>query len=278
MLTKSQKKEFVLNRQTVLKKYKTVGIIQLSGIPDRLLQATKNKLKGKAEFVLGRKKMLERILETNADSKKLAAALSGTCAIVLSNEDPFELFKIFQSNRIKLESKPKQIATADVSVHAGETSLQPGQAVTEVKAAGIDVQIQKGKVVIGKDKVVVKQNEVISPALSKALHTLGITPFTAVIEPVEIISGGLLFKKAVLDINPGKTAEEIARSFNSAVAICFECGITNSYTINTLITKAFNNAMAVGVHAGIYDKGITEKLLSNAASHASALNSLSHKN
>ncbi len=277
MLTKSQKKEFVLNRQAALKKYKTIGIIQLSGIPDRLLQATKNKLKGKAEFVLGRKKMLERILENSADAKKLAASLSGTCAIVLSNEDPFELFKVFQSNRIKLEAKPKQIATADVSVQAGETSLQPGQAVTEIKTAGIDVQIQKGKVIIGKDKVVVKKNEVIAPALAKALHTLGITPFTAVIEPIEIVSGGMLFKKALLDIDPNKTATEIARSFNSAVAICFECGITNSYTIKTLISKAFNNAMSLGVHAGVYDKGITEKLLSNAASHASALNSLSHK-
>jgi large subunit ribosomal protein L10 len=277
MLTKSQKKEFVLSRQAALKKYKTIGIIQLSGIPDRLLQATKSKLKGRAEFILGRKKMLEKILETSADSKKLAAALSGTCAIVLSNEDPFELFKTFKSNKIKLEAKPKQVATTDVFVHAGETSLQPGQAVTEVKQAGIDVQIQKGKVVIGKDKLVVKQNEVIVPALAKALHTLGITPFTAVIEPVEIFSGGLLFKKALLDIDPNKTAEEIAHGFNSAVALCFECGITNSYTIKTLITKAFNNAMAVGVHAGVYDKGITEKLLSNAASHASALNSLTHK-
>jgi large subunit ribosomal protein L10 len=277
MLTKSQKKEFVQSRQAALKKYKTIGIIQLSGIPDRLLQATKSKLKGKAEFILGRKKMLERILENSADSKKLAASLSGTCAIVLSNEDPFELFSTFKVNKIKLEAKPKQMATADVSVHAGETSLQPGQAVTEVKTAGIDVQIQKGKVVIGKDKVVVKKGEIISPALAKALHTLGVTPFTAVIEPAEIFSEGMLFKKALLDIDPNKTAEEMARCFNSAVAICYECGITNSYTINGLITRAFNNAVAVGVEAGVYDKGITEKLLSKAAVNASALNNLTNK-
>ncbi len=277
MLTKSQKKEFVQTKQAALKKYKTIGIIQLSGIPDRLLQATKSKLKGKAEFILGRKKMLERILESSADAKKLAAELSGTCAIVLSNEDPFDLFNSFKINKIKLEAKPKQMATADVSVHAGETSLQPGQAVTEVKTAGIDVQIQKGKVVIGKDKVVVKKDEIISPALAKALHTLGITPFTAVIEPIGILSEGMLFRKALLDIDPDKTAQNIARSFNSAVAICFECGITNNYTIKGLITRAFNNAMAVGVEAGVYDKGITEKLLSKAAASASALNNLTNK-
>jgi large subunit ribosomal protein L10 len=277
MLTKSEKKEFVAKTQSELKKYKTVGIVPLSGIPDRLLQATKSKLKGKAKFVMGRKKLLEMILDAGPDSKKLAAALSGTCVVVLSNEDPFELYKVFKSNSIKLEAKPKQVANADVSVQAGETSLQPGQAVTEIKQAGIDVQIQKGKVVIGKDKIVVKKNDVIPPALAKALHTLGIKPFTAVIEPSEIFSGGLLFKKAILDIDSGRTAAELARSFSGAVALCMECGITNRYTIRGLITKAYNGAVAVGVSAGVYDKGITEKLVSKAAAQAAALNKLTGK-
>ena len=48
---------------------------------------------------MGRKTLLEKILEGSANAKKLAAALAGTCAIILSNEDPFELFKEFKSNR-----------------------------------------------------------------------------------------------------------------------------------------------------------------------------------
>ena len=60
----------------------------------------------------------------------------------------------------------------------------PGQTVTELKAAGIDVQIQKGKVVIAKDKVLVKKGETISPGVAKALHTLEVYPFSAVVDPV----------------------------------------------------------------------------------------------
>ncbi len=274
MLTKAQKKEFVLETQKELGQYKTVGIIQLAGIPDRLLQSVKNKLKGRARLVLGRKTLLTKILEGSSNAKKLAEALDGTCAIILSNEDPFELFAGFKSNMIRLAAKPKQIATGDVSVQAGETSLQPGQAVTELKQAGIDVQIQKGKVVIGKDKVVVRKGEAIAPAMAKALHTLGIAPFTAAIEPFEMISQGLLFRREILSIDASRTSASLARSFNAAVTLCLECGITNQYTIRTLISKAFSSAVAVGVKAGVYDKGITERLLADAAARALSLNSL----
>lgn len=274
MLTKSQKNEFVIATQKELGQYKTVGIIQLAGIPDRLLQSAKNKLKGRMKLVMGRKSLLTKILEGSPDAKKLAESLDGTCAIVMSNEEPFELFAGFKSNAIKVSAKPKQVATGDVFVAAGETSLQPGQAVTELKQAGIDVQIQKGKVVIGKDKVVVKEGDVIAPAMAKALHSLGIEPFTAVIEPYELLSQGLLFRKALLDIDPARTAEELSLRFNAAVALCMECGIANKYTIKTLVSRAFRSALALGIEAGVYDKGITEHLVEKAARSALSLNNL----
>ena len=88
----------------------------------------------------------------------------------------------------RLAAKPGQVSPEDVSVTAGETGIQPGQTVTDLKSAGIDVQIQKGKVVIAKDKVLVKKGEVISAKIAKALHILDILPFKAVIEPSSLLS------------------------------------------------------------------------------------------
>ena len=45
MLTKDQKLKFVAENSRLLKSYKVIGIVQLSGIPDRLLQSTKNRLR-----------------------------------------------------------------------------------------------------------------------------------------------------------------------------------------------------------------------------------------
>ncbi len=204
MLTKAQKLNFVQEHRKALKSYKVVGIVQLKGVPDRLLQSAKNRLRANTKFVMGRKTLLGKILDGNENTKKLAEQLTDTSAIILSNEDPFELYGKFKSNSLRLAAKPGQIAPEDVNVVAGETGIQPGQTVTELKSAGIDVQIQKGKVVIAKDKVLVKKGDVISGSIAKALHTLDILPFRAVLEPSSLLANGMIFSRKVLRNRPGK--------------------------------------------------------------------------
>jgi large subunit ribosomal protein L10 len=274
MLTKTQKVSFVDEHKKMLKSYRVVGIVQLKGVPDKLLQSTKNQLKGTTKFIMGRKTLLARILESDENAKRLANDLTDTSAIVLSNDDPFDLYAKFQSNSLRLAAKPGQMSPDDVSVLAGETGVQPGQTVTELKSAGIDVQIQKGKVVIAKDKVVVKKGEVISNALAKALHTLEIYPFRAVIEPAALLSEGLVFGRKALGISKESTAGDIASCFRNALGLCLAANIINAYTINNLITKAYNSAVHLGIEANVPDSGIVELLLARAASQAAALNSI----
>jgi len=271
MLTKTQKVSFVDEHKKLLKSYKVVGIVQLRGIPDRLLQSTKNQLKESTKFIMGRKSLLTKILESNENTKPLAAELTDTSAIILSNEDPFQLFRKFKSNSLKLAAKPGQVSPDDVSVQAGETGIQPGQTVTDLKSAGIDVQIQKGKVVIAKDKVLVKKGEIISANIAKALHTLDIMPFMAVIEPASILADGMIFSKKVLGISPESTVQELTLGFRNALGICLEANIINAYTINNFITKAYTSALHVGLEAKALDSGIVELLLARAASEAAAL-------
>src|SRR5271157_683425 len=135
MLTKTQKISFVEHGKALMKKYTLIGIVPLSGIPDRLLQSTKNRMKQDVQFILGRKTLLKRMLESSERTKVLADKLDATSAIILSNSDPFELFGRFKAGKIKLAAKPNQLALEDVMVNAGETSIMPGQAVTDLKAA-----------------------------------------------------------------------------------------------------------------------------------------------
>jgi large subunit ribosomal protein L10 len=274
MLTKDQKVKFVEERRKLLKKYSSIGIVQMSGIPDRLLQSTKNQLKDNTRFIMGRKSLLKKILEGEEHSKKLVDHLTETSAIILSNEDPFELYGKFKSYSIRLAAKPGQISPEDVSVVAGETSIQPGQTVTDLKSAGIDVQIQKGKVVISKDKVVVKKGEAIGLKISKALHILDILPFTAAIEPTIILSDGILFGKKALSINAESTTHDLTICFRNALNLSLEAKIINAYTINNFITEAYRNAMHLGVECKVPDSGIIEMLLATAASQAAALDSM----
>ncbi|MCL4387725.1 50S ribosomal protein L10 [Candidatus Marsarchaeota archaeon] len=270
MLTLEQKKKFVEEHVKLIDSYKLVGIVPLSGIPDRLLQSSRNSMRSEVKFITGKKSLLVRVLEGSKNGKELAKMLDGTCAILLSNSNPFEIYNRFASSSIKLAAKPQQIAPADIEIKGGETTLQPGQAVTELKSAGIDVKIDKGKVVISKDKVIVPKGGVISLAVAKALHTLDIMPFKASIEPSLMLSEGLRYTKDVFSINAESVSKDIANAFASALAISYEGKMVNRYTIERFIANAYNEAMALGVEGKVPDTGIMEKLVEMASLPARA--------
>jgi large subunit ribosomal protein L10 len=277
MLTKEQKMKFVEQTAKELKNYKVIGIIQLNGKPDRLLQSSRSRLRGDIKIVTGKKTLLTRVLESDERTKPLVKELKGTSAIILANGDPFEIYKKFSSNLIKLAAKPRQVATADIWIKEGETAVAPGQGVTELKQAGIDVQIQKGKVVISKEKVLVPKGAVITLAVAKALHTLNITPFEALIAPEVLLWDKVQLRRDVLDISPERTAKNLSLCFRNALSISLELGIVNQYTVLQLITKAYNNAIGLGTSVNAYDTGIIERVLAKAAMQASGLESAAAK-
>ena len=49
--------------------------------------------------------------------------------------------------------------------------MPAGPALSELKAAGLNVRIQAGKIAIAKDQVVVKKGEVIKDMVPKTRHT-----------------------------------------------------------------------------------------------------------
>jgi Ribosomal protein L10. len=224
--------------------------------------------------VTGRKNILRRTLSSDSRTASLAKNLEGTCAIVMSNENPFELYKEFKGSAIKLAAKPNQKAPADINIEAGETPLPPGQAVTELKSAGIDVKIDKGKVLISKAKTLVHKDEVITLNVAKALHTLNVLPFTAELKPSAIFNEGYIFTQELLELDSKRMAEDIARAFGSALAFSFEAKIINKYTVKKFVEEAYRNAMALGVGAKIYDSKVIDALLANAYAAASTLGSL----
>jgi len=278
MQTKDQKAKFVENGKALLKSYKLIGIVPLERIPDRLLQTTKNANRDDIKLIIGRKTLLTKILESDERGKQLIENLNATSAILLSNANPFELYKKFKEGTIKLAAKPGQLAPSDIVVEEGETSLQPGQAVTELKSAGIDVRIEKGKVLIAKTKTLVNQGSAISLQVAKALHTLGIMPFVARIEPSVMRYDKLLYTKEILDIDVDRTRSNIAKHFGTAIELSMQAKMITRYTLPRLIGAAFNNAIALGLGINAYEKGIIERLIERAAAQANALHSLTTNN
>ncbi len=264
VMIKSQKMEFVKKAKSSVKKYKTVGLLQLDNVPDRLIQKVRNQLKPGSEVIMARRTLMQRVLEGDENTKKLMPHLNGNVALVLTNLDPFELHKIVSANKIKLGAKPNQISPDDIFVEAGETTIPPGQAVTDLKAGGIDVQIQKGKVVIGKSKVIVKKGDKISLGVTKALKLLDVQPFSAQAAMRVIYADNLMYTAQALSVTPEVLTQQIATGFTAANAISLEIGMVTKYNIDVFIKRAYLGAMGVGLTAKVYQPGDTEKQLADA--------------
>ncbi len=271
MLSINQKQAIVAERSKLIGRYSTVAVVRLDGTPDRLLQSVRNRMRGESVFITGRKNILNRILASSKSTENLSSYLTGTSVIILTNKSPFDLYKELRGSSIRLAAKPNQLAPSDIKIEAGETSLAPGQAVTELKTAGIDVKIDKGKVVISKERVLVHKGEPISLSVAKALHTLNILPFSAELKLEVALNGNLLFNKEVMGIDAKMVLEEINRSIGEVIALSVNAKIINRYTINRFITESYINAIALGVEANLYDTGIADRLVGKAYRIASSL-------
>ncbi len=274
MMLKAEKIEYVKRLQEEVKRYKTVGIMSLDSVPDTLVQRVRNRLKPETRFLVMRRSLALRVFESDPRIKRLAEYTDKNFAILLSNMGPSELNGIITSNKMKLAAKPNQISPSDIHIESGETAIAPGQAVTDLKAAGIDVQIQKGKVVIGKSKVLVKKGDKITTSVSKGLKMLGIMPFEAVTRLRAVVHENLLFNEAALGINVEFVTNEIALNFTKANALATNIGFITPYNVDGFIRKAYLSALGLGLSAEIYEPGITDMLVARAVREALSLNGM----
>ncbi|MEM3241241.1 MAG: hypothetical protein QXV13_02195, partial [Candidatus Micrarchaeaceae archaeon] len=161
----------------------------------------------------------------------------------------------------------------DIVIKAGETSVAPGQSVTELKAAGIDVQIQKNKVVIAKDKVAVEAGKRVSSVIANALKILGIKPFLVSATISAAYSENVLFSRQALSIDEAFATNEIAKSFAEANSLSIGIGFVTQYNAGYFISKAHAEALALGIAAKVPEPEITKLLLAGAAAQANEINS-----
>ena len=274
VMLKAQKVEFVKKLSEDIKKHKTVAVVPLEMVPDRLMQKVRNGLKPDAKFIVARKNLVLMALGNDKRFEGLKSHVHGNVALVLSDKDVAEVNAFISGNKLRLGAKPNQISPDDITIEAGETSIAPGQAVTDLKAAGIDVQIQKGKVVIGKSKVLVHKGDKISHAVSKALKMLEIMPFEAAAVVDVAQEGNITFGKEALNFSTEKALDELARDFVAANALSIRINYVTAYNVSGFISRAFIGAVALGVQNNLYEKEIIDKVVSKAFLQALGLKSV----
>lgn len=252
MVTKQQKRESMKKMEEALKRYPVVAVATLQNLPSRQFNSVKKKIRGQAEVIVGRAKIMEKAIDNaRPELKELESKFTGSTALILTDLSPFKLYKIISQSKSKSAAKPGSIAPMDIIVPAGETNLPPGPILSELKQAKIDAKIQGPKVVIAKDCMVAKKGEAISEPVAKALAKLGIEPMEIGVAITAVWEKGIIYSPEVLAVDETALMAEIALAHASALALAMEAGFFTKETIPALVGKAVRAAMAISEKAKI---------------------------
>ena len=242
-LNKNDKKKLVVSMKKAISAYKVIAIASLQNLPARNFNSVKKKLRGKAQVFVARTTLLDLALaQGKPEAHALMEKASGSCALVATDQNPFELFRTIKSSRSKAKAKPGQIAPFDLVVPAGETSLSPGPVLTELKQAGIQAKIVGTKVVIDRDATLAKKGEAVSDTASKMLAKLGVEPMEVGLTVLAAWENGTIYPASALDIDDVKFLADLQQAYRDAVNLGVYAEIANPTTTPLIILKAGRNA------------------------------------
>ena len=265
------KEKQLLQLQELIRQSPVIAVVDLASFPASLFAKLRKKLSGKAAFKVSKTKIIQMAFENSGEKAKLKEFVGKSCGLVFTSMNPFELFVFLKKNKGRVGAKAGKIADNDIVIPAGDTGLPPGPALSDLKAAGLEVRVQGATIAIVKDKVVTKKGEVISKPVAGTLSKLDIKPVKIGLRLVAAFEKGEIFEANVLDIDSEKTFEDLVNAHTWAFNLAFNAEYFTSETTELLLAKAFNEAKAVALEFNVYSGESMPQILAKAALEAKAL-------
>ncbi|MFC6724285.1 50S ribosomal protein L10 [Halobium palmae] len=195
--------------------YNSVGIVSVTGIPSRQLQAMRRDLYGSAALRMSRNTLMTRALEEVGDGfEDLTEFISGQVAFVGTNDNPFALYKQLEASKTPAPINAGEVAPNDIVIPEGDTGIDPGPFVGELQQVGASARIMDGSIKVTEDSTVLETGEEVSTELANVLSELGIEPKEVGLDLRSVYSEGTLFDPDDLDID----VEEYEADIRSAAA------------------------------------------------------------
>ncbi len=277
MAEKKERKSLLMKKKLVeelrqkAEQYPVLAVLKLKNLPDFILQATRKALKEHDSFVkVAKLAVLKRVLQYKGLEEQ-AKQLDVPAALVLTKLAPYALAELLRQHRKKVPAKPGQIAPFDIVVPAGDTGLPPGPALTELKQAGLPVQIKAGKIAITKDHVLVKAGEEITDVQAKVLQKLDILPFDAGAELLFAFDGQYVYSPELLAWTKEQMLEDLKHALSKALNLATNASYPISQNVSLLIGAAITRGRNLAVNASLPVKDGLPTLLAVAARQGMAV-------
>lgn len=253
-----------------IQQHPVIGLVDMTSFPSKQLVSMKRLLKGKAAIKMAKKSLIQRAIEKSG-KKEILAYLGGQPALLLTNQNPFEIAKILEENKAKAGAKPNSVMPVEVSVPAGETSFSPGPIVGELQKAGIKAAIERGKVVINEDSIIAKAGEKIDAKKAEIINKLGIEPIELKLRLMAAWEKNFVFSEAALGITKGQVMQWLKAASGSTLNFTYNIGHPTHYNIRFFVQKAFRNAKGIALKANYACEATVKELLARADAQAKSL-------
>lgn len=264
-------KEFV----TLLKEYPIVGTVNMSDLPASQLQTLREKLRGKVELRMTKKRLIRIALDQAKKDKpgieKLEEQLKGMPALLFTKDNPFTLYKTIKKNKSPAPARGGQEAPKDIVVPAGPTPFAPGPIIGELGMFGIKSKVEAGKIAVQQDTTVAKEGDVIQPKLAELLTRLGIQPMEIGLDVVAVYEDGDIIPRSVLDIDEDAYREQITTAARWAFNLAMEAAIPTKETTELLVQKAARQARSLALESGFPTKETIGELFAKAERQAQSV-------
>ncbi|WP_313695766.1 50S ribosomal protein L10 [Halorarum halobium] len=266
------KREEVEELVEFLERYSSVGVVGVTGIPSRQLQAMRRDLHGNAELRMSRNTLSARALEEVDDGlEELVDHVTGEVGLIGTNDNPFGLFKQLEASKTPAPINAGEVAPNDIVIPEGDTGVDPGPFVGELQQAGADARIQDGSIQVLSDSTVLEEGEVVDDTLAGVLTELGVEPKEVGLDLKAVFSEGVLFEPDELAIDVDQYRSDIQSAAAAGRNVSVNAAYPTTRTAGALLGKAAGEAKSVGLQAAIEDEELMPDLVSRADAQLRAL-------
>jgi large subunit ribosomal protein L10 len=272
MMLKNEKPKIVKELTHLIDTHEVIGVINMRKLPTRALQNMRESMRGTAIIKMSRKSLIKKALhESKKEVKNLEEKLTGVPALLLTNENPFRIFKTLKENKTPASAKPGDIPAKDITIPKGPTPLPPGPSISTLQKAGLKTSVQGGKIAVMADKIVCKAGEKITQEVADVLSLLKIEPMEIGMDLAYVWEDGTIYDRTVLDVSVDDYINDLVRGVQHAVNLSVNTGYPTKLTVPIMIQKAFAEARTLAIEADIIEKEFIDEVLKKAARAAKML-------
>ena len=252
---------------------KVVAMVDLHDLPAATLLSIKTLVKKNGMFKMTKKRVLERAF-VKSGNKNLTDLMNKNPripAVIITNENPFKVYKLLDKNKSPALAKTGDIAPYDIIVPAGDTGIPPGPAIADFQKAGLKASIQGQSIKIMADKVVAKEGDTISAAVCDVLSKLDIKPMEIGINMIGAWENGIIYGKDILAVDDKEYETNIMDGFTKSFNLAYNINYLTDKIAPLKITEAQMMAFNLALNAGIISKKTVEMFIQKAQAQLNSI-------